>query len=331
MMKIFFSFFLSFLFTFYIIPHLCALAMKFKVLDSPDGLIKKQKTATPYFGGVAVFFGFIVSLALTFPFENRMFLFLIGSTLLLFVGLLDDLIVMKPHQKFFGQIIAAFCFLKAGFYLKQQFFFNNFWNIPISLFWILSIINAFNLVDVMDGLASLLAINAVLSFIFLALYLNNYVLAILLAAFLGAVVAFFWFNKPVARIYLGDAGSLFIGGFLATIPFLFSWGTYNFYGYLTPIIILAIPLLEVGTLIFIRTYKRIPFYRASPDHFSLILQSNGWGKYQILAYSAFMSFYLFVVAFLFFLRIIYLPGVFIAAVTFLFIWFFLLFFCNPAK
>jgi len=325
-MNLFFSFLISFLFTLYLIPLLCKIANRFNILDVPDGAVKKHKKPIPYLGGVAIYFGFIVSLALTFPFENRMFLFLVGMTLLLFIGLIDDLIVMGAHQKLFGQIIAAFCFLKAGFYLKQTFFFNNFWNIPISFFWILCIINAFNLIDVMDGLATLVACCATFSFLVLAICLNQYALSLLLTAFLGALIAFFLYNKPPAKIYLGDTGSLFIGGFLAIIPFLFSWGEYNPYGYFTPIIILAIPLLEVGTLILVRTWKGIPFYKASPDHFSIYLQHKGWTAAKILFYVGFLSLLLSGIAFSFFGGAFSLYEVAAILVVFLTMWQLALFF-----
>jgi len=324
--KLLFSLTLSFLFTVYIIPILRVLAFRFNILDLPDGAIKNHKKPTPYLGGVAVYFGFITALAVTFPFENKMFLFLVGSTLLLFIGLIDDLIAMSPHQKFFGQMITTFCFLKAGFYLKQHFFASNFWNVPISFFWILIVINAFNLVDVMDGLAVTLAGCATITFIVIAIILGNYSLSILLSAFLGALIGFFLYNKPEAKIYLGDAGALFVGGFLATVPFLFDWGTYNFYGYLTPIIVLAIPLLEVGTLIIVRFYKGIPFYRGSPDHFSIYLQKKGWSKYKILTYTLAMSIILSIVAILFFLKKVYLTALLGSAIAFLSIWFIILFF-----
>jgi len=68
----------------------------------------------------------------------------------IFIGLVVDLIVLKPAHKFFGQFMVVLCYLKAGLYLKEQFFYN-YWNIPLSILWMLSIINAFNLVDVMDG------------------------------------------------------------------------------------------------------------------------------------------------------------------------------------
>lgn len=296
--KILFSLIFSFLVTFYLIPFFCALARRLKFVDEPDGKIKTHKQSTPYMGGVAVYVGFLSALCVTFPFQNNFLLFFVGATLLLFVGLIDDLVVLRPYQKFFGQIVATLCFLKAGFYLKEHFF-SGFFSVALSALWILSIINAFNLVDVMDGLASTLAICASLSFFGVALLFEQYTLLILLSAFIGSLCAFFWYNKPTAQIYLGDAGSLFIGGFLATVPFLVNWGTYNPLGYLSPIIILAIPLIEVLTLVLVRTYKGIPFYNGSPDHFSIYLQNKGWSKWSILFYTASLCLVLFAASLLF--------------------------------
>ncbi|MFC1842842.1 glycosyltransferase family 4 protein [Candidatus Dependentiae bacterium] len=326
LMKLLFALTLSFLFTIYLTPILRTLALRFKILDIPDGSVKIHKEPTPYLGGLAVYFGFITSLAMTFPFQNKMFLFLIGSTLLLFIGLIDDLVVMSPHQKFFGQMITTFCFLKAGFYLKQSFFSNNFWNIPISFLWVLVVVNAFNLVDVMDGLAVTLASCATISFLVIALYLGNHALVILLSAFLGALIGFLFYNKPNAKMYLGDAGALFIGGFLAIIPFLFDWSKYNYHGYLTPVVILAIPLIEVGTLIIVRLYKGIPFYQGSPDHFSIYLQKKGWSKCKVLLYAMCMSTALSVIAFLFFINKLSLAALFGLSLVFLVIWYSVLLF-----
>lgn len=317
--KVLFSFFFSFLISFYLTPLLCTVAQRLQFVDQPDGVIKTHQYAVPYLGGVAVYGGFLCGIALTVPFDCRIFLLIVGASLLLLLGLIDDLIVLKPYQKFFGQCIVALCLLKAGFYLKQHVFYN-IWNIPLSLLWILSIINAFNLVDVMDGLATLLAISATITFAITAWYLHQALVGIVLAAFLGSLIAFFWYNKPSARIYLGDTGSLFIGGFLATIPFLLDWGTYNVYGWLTPVIILAIPLLEIVALIVIRTYKGIPFYQGSADHFSLYLLANGWRKEAILKYVAFLSIYIGMVAFYFMAGILSVIPTFFLGTIFLIVW-----------
>jgi UDP-GlcNAc:undecaprenyl-phosphate GlcNAc-1-phosphate transferase len=319
LLKPFFALLISFLVTFYMVPICIKIAYKLRFLDEPDGAIKVHKQATPYMGGVAVYMGFLTAFCLTIPFESTMLLFFAGSTLLLFIGLIDDLIPLQPYQKFFGQIFATLCFLKAGFYLKAQFF-SNLWSLPISALWILSLINAFNLVDVMDGLATLLALCATGSFLLIALYFNQISIMILLCCLMGPLLAFLWYNRPTAQIYLGDAGSLFIGGLLATVPFLFSWGAYNLSGYLTPVIILAIPLLELTALVLIRTYKGIPFYLGSPDHFSIYLQKNGWSKQEILGYIGVLSATLFFIAFLFLTNILTFSGLALSAALFLALW-----------
>lgn len=322
-LKLFFSLMISFLFAFYLIPIIRSIAIKLHILDIPDGSVKKHKEPVPYLGGIAIYIAFIVALALMLPFENKMFPFLTGSTLLLFIGLIDDLVPLRPYQKFAGQIIAALCFLRAGFYLKSHFF-HNYWSMPLSFLWILSLINAFNLVDVMDGLATLLASCAVFSFLIMALYSQQPTVAILLCSLLGALLAFFWYNRPNATIYLGDAGSLFIGGLLATAPFMINWGHYNWYGYITPIIILAIPLLEVTTLIIVRTYRGVPFYLPSPDHFSIYLQKNGWSTRAILVYVLFLSIILFIGSFLFLTNVIGPIVLAVGGCLFLALWIFVL-------
>jgi UDP-GlcNAc:undecaprenyl-phosphate GlcNAc-1-phosphate transferase len=286
--KVIFSFLFSSLITLYLVPFFCALAERYNFVDKPDGKIKVHKSAVPYLGGVAVYGGFLCGIMFTMPFESRMYFLIISITLLLMLGLIDDLMPLEPYQKFFGQMIVALSLLKAGFYLKEHLFFN-LWNLPLSFLWILIIINAFNLVDVMDGLATSLAIYATLGFMIIAGLLGHTELLFLLSSFLGALIAFLWYNKPPARIYLGDAGALFIGGFLAVIPFLIDWGRYSLIGFIAPIIVLAIPLLEFTSLILIRSYKRIPFYRGSPDHFSSYLLANGWKKESILIYILAMS------------------------------------------
>ncbi len=330
--KVFFGFIIALFFTLYLIPLIIKAAFRLNVLDIPDGQLKSHKAPTPYLGGLAIYIGFITALAMVLPFENRVFLFLLGSTLLLFVGLLDDIIIMSPAQKFFGQVIASFCFLKGGLYLKENFF-HYIPNIGISLFWILSMINAFNLVDVMDGLSTILAICATASFLVFAIIFDLASVSILLSSFLGALVAFLWYNKPNAKIYLGDAGSLFIGGLISTIPFMIPWGSYNIYGYITPLIILFIPSLEIVSLIIIRSYKGIPFYKGSPDHFCIYLQKKGWSKSQILLYVVWLSSVLFVCAHLFLFNIIGINYLLISLLFILAAWCFLLYYKHksPAK
>ena len=283
------SFLLSFILTYYSIPFISAIAFKYNIIDNPDGKLKVHKQPTPYLGGVAVFFGLVSTLALVFPPDNTIILSLIGGCfILLCVGLIDDILAITPAQKFIGQAIAAGCFLRAGFYLREAFF-SFIPNIILSFLWILTIVNAFNLIDIMDGLATITALSITTCFFCVALLYGELSIALLLCIFMGALMAFFFYNAPPALIYLGDAGSLFIGGFIGSLPFLFPWGTYTSYGFLAPILILFVPLAELGMLILIRTYKGIPPYKGSPDHFAIYFKRAGWSIWLILAYVVFIT------------------------------------------
>lgn len=311
---------LSFLITVYIVPILIKVAYKFAIVDIPDGKLKVHTQSTPYLGGEAIYLGFLVSSSLIIPFENQFFLFIVASTILLFVGLLDDLIVLTPTQKFFGQFLAALCYIKAGFYLKCIFF-SNAWNIVISFIWFLGFINAFNLIDVMDGLASTLALIIACSYAIFAFLTGNYNLLLLLIALMGSVFGFLLFNKPPARIYLGDSGALFLGGLLACIPFAISWSEINPYGYIIPLMICVVPLLECGTLILVRSYKLIPFYLGSPDHFSIFLQAKGWQKKIILIFVSAFTMVFTIMSLLFFLNYMSFAMVLSGGILMLFWWF----------
>lgn len=296
-LDVFIALITSFVATFFLTPRIITIAHRCNILDNPDGRLKTHSASVAYLGGVAVYGGFITALTLVAPVDGIYPFFLIGLTFLLCVGLMDDLLPMLPGIKFFWQIVATLCFLKGGLYNKSAFFaslspFLSFIYLFASGFWILTCINAFNLIDVMDGLATTVAINATATFLCVALLLHNFSVALVLAAFLGALVAFLFYNKPPARIYLGDAGSIFIGGFMAIIPFMLSWGGCSMYGYCAPLIILAIPLLEVGGLILIRLYKGIPFYLGSRDHFSHYLQKKGWSRELILFFVTGIAFLL---------------------------------------
>lgn len=282
------SFLFSLWFALYITPLMSRIAYRFNILDLPDGNLKKHNVGTPYLGGLAIYFSFITTLGLFFPFHNTILWLLIGVTFLLFLGLIDDLVILTPFQKWWGQFLAILFFLKGGVALKAEFFSESL-NIILSAFWMLSVINAFNLIDVMDGLASSLALSSAAAFLFLSLLSNLPEVTLLLVSFMGGVLGFFYFNRPQAKIYLGDCGALFIGGFLAAVPFLFKWSSYTVYAYCVPLFILAVPLGEVCLLVMLRTWEGIPFYRGSHHHFSLLLRNQGYTKNFILILSNFYS------------------------------------------
>ena len=282
----YFSVLVSFFVSYFLIPILYRLAKRFSFHDNPDGILKHQKNPIPHLGGVAIFVGLVASVLFFYPELNRHFLFyLLGITALFLVGMLDDFVILSPAQKLLGQIFASLIFIGVG--LHAQFLWLL--GVATSFFWFLLIINAINLVDVMDGLSVVIAICATFSFLTFATLQVNMSLIILLGSLLGGLLGFISFNLPPASIYMGDAGALFIGGILASVPFLINWCQYSVFGFLCPIIILLIPCFEVLSLVAMRFKKGIPFYLGSPDHFSIYLQKSGWSKNAILILIIFVS------------------------------------------
>jgi UDP-GlcNAc:undecaprenyl-phosphate GlcNAc-1-phosphate transferase len=277
----------TYLSTFCLVPFFSFLAHKIGLLDIPDGRIKVHAKPTPYLGGLAIYCGFLIGLVLFFSYTHPLFIVSISTSPFLFLGLLDDTVPLRPYKKFLGQAIIAIFLLCIS--TCQISFAYPYIFVPVCIVWILTIVNGFNLIDVMDGLATSVALGATFSFLSIALLCGDKIMSMLLAAFGGSLLAFLWYNRPSARIYLGDAGSLWIGSFLAIVSLSFPWSLHGIYGYITPLIVLSLPLIEVLSLIIIRTYKGLPFYLGSPHHFCHYLQSNGWSKQQILLYVAFIS------------------------------------------
>lgn len=283
---LFSSFLISFLTTFFLIPVLQKVAFSYSVIDYPNTSLKKHKNPTPYLGGVAVFFGFLVGIFFFLSFTFHTFFLIIGLLIFLLVGLWDDIIAISPLQKVIGQSTASVILLLNGYYINSNFF-NFYFNLLISFFWIISVVNAINLVDVMDGLATIITLIATIGFIFLALCAQqiSYNIYIFLGAFLGALVAFFIYNKPLAKIYLGDAGSHLLGAFLSIIPmFLYNNSVDKGFSIcFSSLIILIIPLLEMCLLVCIRLYKNIPFYYGSRHHYCHYLLDKNYSVWLVLS------------------------------------------------
>jgi len=309
-------FLLSFLLTYFIIPILINIAYKFNIVDKPDGKLKIHELITPYLGGIAIFVNVFIYLILYKQFD--FFYIFISLFLVMLLGLFDDIYKIRPLTKFIGQILALLVILFGSFYFKNVFI-NYFITFLINIFWCLSIINAFNLVDVMDGLCTSLAIFPAISFVCISIFYNQPNLAFLLIMFIASLFGFLLYNLPPALIYLGDSGSMYIGCFLSIIPFLIDWES-TFMGLLSSIAILIIPIVELICLILIRIYKEIPFYLGSRDHFTHYLINKKWSKKNILFYCCLINVFVQFVALLFVFNFINLYGLLGSLLIILIIW-----------
>ena len=269
---------LAFLITFFAIPIIIQVAKDKKLFDEPDER-KVHKTVIPTLGGLGIFAGFIIATLMGVPsgITSELQYFAAATTVIFFLGLKDDILVLSASKKFIGQLIAAGIVIKfGGIQITNMHGFFGIYEIPhtagviLTIFTIIVITNSFNLIDGVDGLAGSLGVLTTLVFgtyFFIAGQLTYAVMAFAMA---GSIIAFLIYNFSPAKIFMGDTGSLVLGlvNSILVIKFINIAGNPagKFFLDATPAIgfaILMIPLFDTLRVFALRILdRRSPF---SPD------------------------------------------------------------------
>ena len=255
----------------YGVPLARRAALRFNVVDRPDGQLKRQAEPVPYFGGLVVYLAFLVSLALTFEFRQDVLGLVLGGTLMVMLGLIDDFGVLTPGSKLIGQLIAVFVLIRSGIRIEIAAF-PEWLDLALTVLWMIGVINALNIIDVMDGLAGGVGVIACIWLFVVALLNQDTVSAAMLAALAGGLIGFLRYNVHPASIYLGDAGSLFVGLMLGALAMTGTYTTVNPVAVLTPVLILGVPIFDTFFVMYIRWRRGVPVFWGSPDHFALRLR-----------------------------------------------------------
>ncbi len=283
----------SFVVSVAITPLARKLAFKFNILDIPDESVKTHKQPTAYLGGLAVTFAFLVGCAVgiflllhseKFSEQLKIILAICGGALLAcIIGLIDDIKDIKPWQKLLGQALCS-VFLFAGNIKPNLSIFFKVLGINIDpviceileyvivLFFVLGASNSLNLIDGLDGLCT--GVSAIITFGFLCLAIHlatwdtepvlDPIRIIIGMALSGACLGFLIFNRHPARIFLGDAGSVFLGFVIASMMILFS--TKNPRWWFASIVIFGLPILDTATALIRRALNKKPLFKSDRGH-----------------------------------------------------------------
>ncbi|MBI5191538.1 MAG: undecaprenyl/decaprenyl-phosphate alpha-N-acetylglucosaminyl 1-phosphate transferase [Nitrospirae bacterium] len=283
----FLTFVLSFLLAIYGTPMARQAAIKFGIVDRPDGNLKVQRDPVPYLGGLAIYLAFLLALSLTFTFSYELLGIMLGGTIIVLLGLIDDFGVLQPEVKLIGQIIAAFVLIKSGTMIYLTFI--PFWlRVFLTGLWIVGVTNAFNIIDVMDGLSSGIAAIAAITLSVVAIGNEKTTVAIMAIALAGSALGFLRYNFHPAKIYMGDTGSMFLGFTLAALSIGNTVGSYtktNYFGFIAPVLILGVPIFDTLLVMFFRFRKGISMFHGSNDHFAIRLKRLGWPVRRIVVAS----------------------------------------------
>lgn len=269
-----FTFALSFILSLYLTPVMRGAALQFGIVDNPDGKLKRHKEPIPYLGGIAIYLSFLLALAFSFKFDQEVLGLLLAGTIVLLLGLIDDLGFLKPWVKIAGQMVAVLVLVRSGIFIKLIFL-PTYVSIPLTFLWLVGMANAFNIIDVMDGLSAGVAFFASLAFFVVALINGRIMIAIVAITLAGSLLGFLRYNFTPAKIYMGDAGSMFLGLMIGALAMIGSYTEKNLLGFLAPVVILGIPIFDTLLVMFIRWRKKIPIFLGSPDHYALRLLAVG--------------------------------------------------------
>ena len=280
-------------------PVVARLARRFGFVDSPDGNRKGQAEATPLGGGLAVALAAAATLFAVIALDGGKSLESIGYPLLkgllpaigvlLIVGLLDDFVGLTGIYKLIGQVLATTLLIAGGVKFDGLSVFGMAWNlgdfsIPFTMFFCLGAINAFNLIDGSDALASSVGAIVLLTLGIVSAAQGDVASSALCFAMAGALAGFLSFNAPPACIYLGDTGSMLIGLIVAAVAVSCSIKRQAAFALAVPIAMCAIPILDAAAAMVRRMTTGQSVFAADRGHLHHALLHRGWSAGRTAAF-----------------------------------------------
>ena len=235
-------------------PIVKSFAYKLGAIDVPKDERRMHKVPIPRMGGLAIFLGFIISVLLFVEVDDQMKGILLGSVIIVVMGIIDDITPLRASLKFVIQILAALIPVYYGVQITcisnpNLFSDNPYWNfgwlsIPITVIWIVGLTNAVNLIDGLDGLAIGVSSISALTMLAIAILVAEPQVAVIMAALVGACIGFMPYNMNPAKIFMGDTGSTFLGYILACITIQGLFKFYAVISFVVPFLILGLPIFD---------------------------------------------------------------------------------------
>ena len=246
-------------------PMVRRLAFRIGAVDIPKDNRRMHDHPIARLGGLAIFFGFLVSVLIFAEIGRQLQGILIGAVIIVALGIVDDIRSLPARLKFVVQILAAVVAVYHGvsieainnpnIFSSEPYWVLGIWSWPISVIWIVAITNSVNLIDGLDGLADGVSSIGALTMLIISILLGEADIALICGALLGACVGFIPYNMNPAKIFMGDTGATFLGFVLATVSIQGLFKYYAVISFLVPFIILGLPILDT-TVAFMRRILR---------------------------------------------------------------------------
>ncbi|MDF2635291.1 MAG: glycosyl transferase family 4 [Pelosinus sp.] len=256
---------------YFVTPRVKDFAIKVGALDAPDDR-KVHTRPIPRMGGLAIYAAFVLAVLASMYVSREIMGLLVGGTVILIVGIIDDLKPLPARVKLLGQIVAAAVLVM--FDIRIEWLTNPFGEmiyveylaIPLTILWVVGLTNTVNLIDGLDGLAAGVSTIASVTILLVALQQNFWTVAVLTAALAGSALGFLQHNFNPAKIFMGDTGSMFLGYMLAAISILGAVKSAATIALIVPIVALGLPILDTAFAIIRRYMSGRPIFKPDKGH-----------------------------------------------------------------
>lgn len=265
-----------------LVPFVAKLAIKIGAVDKPNAR-KVHTKLMPRMGGFAIYLSFFAVLFLSHDLTREHIGLFVGGTVLVLVGIIDDMKDIPAKVKLLGQILAACIVVASGVRVE---FMTNFilggmfplyiFSVPFTVIWIVAIINAVNLIDGLDGLAAGTSIIAAVTMAISGYATGQTEMASIALILIGSTLGFLKYNFHPAKIFMGDTGSMFLGYNLAVLAVMGFTKSFTLLSLVTPILVLAIPILDTLFAIIRRKMNNKPIFKPDKNHLHHCLLNYGF-------------------------------------------------------
>ncbi|MFR7349338.1 glycosyltransferase family 4 protein [Peptoniphilus sp.] len=274
MKSIYLPFLISFVISLALTPVVIKVGPKLGFLDIPKDNRRMHKRPMPIAGGIAIYIAATVAILVFIPLNKNILSLIIGSTIILISGLLDDKYSISPKAKIAFQLAAGLMIALSG---SQIEFFTNiistkevvwlkYLSIPVTLFWICGITNTVNLIDGLDGLAAGVSLISAVSLMCIALKMNHVAVAIIAAAIGGSCLGFLPYNFNPAKIFMGDTGALYLGFMLSYISIQGVMKYATTLMIFVPVLVLGVPVFDTAFAMIRRYISGKKIFDADKGH-----------------------------------------------------------------
>jgi len=282
-----YSFCLALVLSLVLIPVLIKVSSHLRLVDNPEGNERKLHDAPiPRSGGLAIILSAAIALLLVLPTDESLFSFLISCLVIVGFGLLDDLVELRPISKLGGQALGVGLAMAGGLVISDVPFLNDapaWFCYLLTFVFVMGVINGVNFSDGMDGLAAGTTLMAMVVIFVIALESNNTQVAAIALAVCAALVGFLRFNTHPAVIFMGDAGSQFLGFTVAWLAITVSQDASSGITTLMPLLILGIPVMDIVQVVPVRIKKKLPLPGPDKEHFHHQIAKLGFYQTEVVA------------------------------------------------